>query len=73
EQDARLKGGAAEIRAQVHKDGTTHIDIDKVKGNRCQDIVKELASAMGGEVSEMKRKASCFQLPGELARTKVKI
>jgi hypothetical protein len=73
QRDTSYRGGSAEIKTQVYTDGTIRVDISKVKGTRCKDIVTELAQAVGGQVSEMKKKDSYFQLPGEPAKTGVKI
>jgi hypothetical protein len=73
EQGAGRRGGAAEIKAQVRLDGTALVDVDKVRGNRCEEIVQELAEAIGGEVSSVSRKNSFYQLPGEPTKTHVKI
>jgi hypothetical protein len=73
EPGAGRRGGAAEIKAQVRLDGTALVDVDKVRGNRCEEIVQELAEAIGGEVSSVSRKNSFYQLPGEPTKTHVKI
>ena len=73
EQRANRRGGAAELKTQIRADGTVLVDVDKVKGGRCEGIVRDLADAVGGEVSRMKKKDSFFQLPGEPAKTKVRI
>jgi hypothetical protein len=73
EQGVGRRGGAAEIKAQVRVDGTAMVDVDKVKGNRCEEIVQELAQAIGGEVSNMTKKDSYYQLPGEPTKIPVKI
>jgi hypothetical protein len=67
------RGGSAEIKAHVHIDGTALVDVDKVRGNRCEEIVRDLAQAVGGEVSGMTKKDSYFQLPGEPTKTQVKV
>ncbi|MCA1614087.1 MAG: hypothetical protein LC800_08035 [Acidobacteria bacterium] len=72
ERDRSRRGGAAEIKAQVSVDGIALVDVDKVRGNRCEEIVRDLAQAVGGEVSGMRKKDSYFQLPGEPAKTEVK-
>jgi hypothetical protein len=66
------RGGKAEVRAQVRADGTAWVDVDKVRGNRCEEIVRGLADAVGGAVSTAKPKDAYFQRPGEPARTRVK-
>lgn len=73
EQYPSRRGGDAEVKTQVHTDGTVWIDVDKVRGNRCQEIVSDLATAVGGQVSDMKKKDAYYQLPGEPTKTKVRI
>lgn len=73
ERTAARRGGAAEVRAQVRTDGSTWVDIDKVKGNRCEEIVSQLADAIGGEVSGTRKKDAYYQLPGEPAKTRVRV
>lgn len=73
ETDSARRGGAAEVKAQVRADGTTLIDIDCVRGNRCETIVSEFAEAIGGRVTGMTKKESYFQLPGEPTKTSVKV
>ena len=73
EQQASRRGGAAELKTQIRADGTVLVDVDKVKGGRCEGIVRDLAEAVGGEVSKMKKKDSFFQLPGEPAKAKVRV
>jgi len=55
ERDHSRRGGAAEIKAQVHLDGTALVDVDKMRGNRWEEIVRYLALAVGGEVSGMRK------------------
>jgi len=73
EQAAGQPGGPAEVRAQVRSEGTVWVDVEKVRGPRCKEIVSGLAQAIGGEISTMKHKDSSFQLPGEPTKTKVKV
>ena len=72
EPDRGQRGGAAEIRTQVRADGTLWIDVDRCRGNRCETIVQDIASAVGGVVVGSAKKEAWFQLPGEPARTRVK-
>ena len=74
-QDSNLgqPGGAAQIKAQVRSDGATWIDIDKCKGNRCETIVQQFATTIGGKVSSTRKKDAFFQLPGEPTKTQVKL
>lgn len=73
ERDAGRRDGAAEVKAQVHTDGTAWVDVDCIRGNRCETLVSELAQTIGGEVSSMTKKSAYFQLPGEPAKTRVKV
>ena len=73
ERDVSRRGRTAEVKAQVRTDGTTLIDIDCVRGNRCETIVSEFAQAVGGEVSELTKKDAYLQLPGEPTKTSVKV
>lgn len=66
-------GGAAEVKAQIRKDGSAWVDVDRIQGRRCEAIVAGLAEAMGGQASQVKKKDAWFQLPGEPAKTHVKI
>jgi hypothetical protein len=72
ERNTHQRGGAAEVRAQVRTDGTAWVDIDQVKGNRCEEIVSQLAEAIGAEVTGARKKDSYFQLPGEPTKTHVR-
>lgn len=66
-------GGAAQVQVQIQSDGTAWLDIEKVRGSRCEQIVAEVAEAMGGEVCRSGRKDAYFQLPGEPTKTGVKV
>lgn len=67
------RDGAAVVKAQVLADGTAWVDVDKIRGNRCEQIVQDLAEAVGGEVSGTEKKDAWFQLPGEPTKTKVQV
>ena len=69
----KRQDGLAEIKAKVLNDGTALIDVDRLQADRCHEIVKEFAEAIGGQVTEMKMKSASFQLPGEPARTNIKV
>lgn len=66
-------GGAAELRGQIGRDGTVQIDIHRVRGPRCAQIVQGVAQAMGGQVTSMTKKDAYFQLPGEPTRVKERV
>ena len=61
--EIRAHDSKAEIKTKVHTDGSALVDVDKVQGSECVDIVSQLASAMGGKMSDMKKKPSFFRLP----------
>jgi len=65
------EGGAATIKAQVGSDGRIHVDVDNVKGNRCEKILGELSKAVGGKASVVKKKPAYWQFPGEPTKVKV--
>lgn len=67
------RGGAAEVKAQVRKDGKVWMDVDRLRGNRCEEIVSRVAEAVGAEVNDMKKKDACFQLPGEPAQVRERV
>lgn len=71
EASAVQEGGAATIKAQVGSDGRIHVDIDNVKGNRCEKILGELSKAVGGKAIVIKKKPAYWQLPGEPTKVKV--
>jgi hypothetical protein len=73
EQDTSRRGGAATVKTQVRTDGTAWVDVDCLRGNRCESVVSELAQAIGGEVSSMAKKDVYFQLPGEPTKTRVRV
>lgn len=72
-EQAGRRGGAAEVKAQVRSDGRVWIDVDNIRGNRCEEIVSGFAEAIGAEVSGTKKKDAYYQLPGEPARTSVRV
>lgn len=65
-------GGAAEIRAQVHADGSATLEVDRLHGGRCQEIVQDLAAATGCAVEETVFKPAAFELPGEPVKPRVR-
>jgi hypothetical protein len=67
------RDGMAEIKAKVRNDGSVLIDVDRLQSNRCHEIVQEFAEAVGGQVTELKMKTACFKLPGEPAKTNIKV
>jgi hypothetical protein len=64
-------GGAATIKAEIDSKGEIKLDIDNIKGNRCEKILKEFTTAVGGKASSIKKKQAYWQNPGEPAKVKV--
>lgn len=62
--------GRAIVSACIASNGAIEVDIDCVKGNRCEQITAGVAKAIGGRVASMNKKRSWFELPGEPARVK---
>ena len=73
EKTNKRQDGSAEIKAKVLNDGTALIDVDRLQGSRCHEIVQDFAEAIGGQVTEQKTKSVSFKLPGEPARTTIKV
>lgn len=61
----------ATLSVRIEADGRSHLDIDHVKGNRCEKILKEYVVGTGGKATTIKKKSAYFQMPGEPARVKV--
>ncbi len=59
------KGGAARITTHVSKNGIATVDVSNIKGKRCEEIIRELARAIGGECVSSKKKSEYFQVPVE--------
>lgn len=66
-------GGKAEITARIRNNGTAVVDVDRIRGRRCEEIVSGLANAMGAKVSQTQKKEAYFQLPGEPTKTQVRV
>ena len=64
--------GKQELRAQIHKDGSSVLDVVEVKGPRCEEIVKRFAEATDGQIIAANRKDDYYCLPGELRRERVR-
>ncbi len=61
----------ATLKARIGTDGTSHLDIDHVKGNRCENILKDYATVTSGKATVIKKKSAFFQQPGEPAKVKL--
>ncbi len=65
--------GGAEIRTQVHADGSLCVDVKDVRGRRCRQIVADLADAVGGEVTATDWKDAYFGRAAEPTRTRERV
>ena len=64
--------GKQELHAQIHKDGSSVLDVVEVKGPRCEEIAKRFAEATCGQIIGTKKKDDYCCLPGELRRERVR-
>jgi hypothetical protein len=67
------RAGAAELKVQIRNDGTAWVDVDKVKGNRCEKIVADFAQSLEAQATGSRRKEAYYQLPGEPTKTRARI
>jgi hypothetical protein len=63
--------GKQELHAQIHKDGSSVLDVVDVKGPRCEEIARRFAEATDGQITATNKKDSYYCLPGELRRERV--
>lgn len=66
------RDGQAQIQSKIRQDGSLWVDVEKVKGNRCEKIVAEICQAVGGKPEHITRKASYYSFPGEPTKTRIK-
>ncbi|MBU0701129.1 DUF2997 domain-containing protein [bacterium] len=59
------KDGTARITTHILKNGVATVDVSNIKGRRCEEIIKGLSGAIGGECIEVRKKSEYFQLPTE--------
>ena len=48
------------------------VDIDGIRGTRCENIVTEFAQAVGGQITGQQKNEAYWQLPGEPVKTRVR-
>lgn len=73
ETSLRHGDGQARMKVQVREDGRLWVDVDGLRSKRCEEEISGLAEAVGGEITSMKKKLLGFTLPGEPARTRLKV
>ena len=72
ERKAPGNAAGAEVKLQVHSDGSAMVDIDKIRGKQCVQITDRLAKAMGAKISVTRKKGAFFQRPSRVS-SKAKI
>lgn len=65
--------GSAQLKVQVRNDGTAWVDVDTIKGKRCEKIVADLAQTIGAKTFRSMKKEAYYQLPGEPVKTGLRI
>jgi len=65
--------GLAVVETRVSADGNLSVDVDGLRGSRCDEIVQDIARAVGGKVTRTRKKEVLFTLPGEPTRTRVRV
>lgn len=71
---ARHGGGEARVAIVVDAAGNLTVDIDKVRGRRCENLLHGITTAIDGKVISKKIKPSYYDAePGESARPRTRI
>ena len=74
ELSGRHSDGAAKVAVVVDAAGNLTVDIDNVRGRRCESLLGDLTKAVGGQVRSKKLKPSYYDAePGESARPRTRI
>ena len=74
EDTAKLSDGAATVSAIVGATGEVTVDIENIRGSRCEKVLDGLAKAMGGQARNKKLKPAYYQSKlGESTRTRTRI
>lgn len=74
ELSGRHSDGAAKVAVVVDAAGNLTVDIDNVRGRRCENLLGDLTKAVGGQVRSKKLKPSYYDAePGESARPRTRI
>jgi hypothetical protein len=59
----RKPDGVAKVKTDIHDDGTAQIDVDNIRGSRCLRITSDLATEVGWDIVDERKKGACYQLP----------
>lgn len=71
---ARNGDGNAKVAVIVDAVGNVKVDIENVRGQRCERLLGDIAKAVGGKVRNKKLKPSYYEAePGETARKRTRI
>lgn len=73
--ETQSKGSApaASLTVRVARDGVAHVDIENVRGNRCEGMLARYAGDIGGQTRNKKLKPAYYQAgPGEPTKVGVK-
>ena len=73
EKPTKHSGGNAKITARVCEDGRVRLDVDQVRGRRCEKISTQFSKAVGGQVTAEKKKDSYFVLPQNSVQKNIKV
>lgn len=74
EQAGKLSDGAATVSAIVGATGEVTVDIENIRGSRCEKVLDGLAKAVGGKARNKKLKPAYYQSkPGESTRNRTRI
>lgn len=73
EPDGKHPDGRAKITARIDRRGVTHVDIDGIRGNRCESVLEGIADAVGGAVRNKRIKPNYYEAAAaEPARVKAR-
>jgi hypothetical protein len=63
--------GEARLTAHIDRQGIAHVDIEGIRGGRCEKILQNFADAVGGQAKNKRIKPDYYRVkPGEPARVK---
>lgn len=56
--------GAATVTTRIDTKGVVHVDIANIRGGRCEQVLGDVAAAVGGEVDTKTLKPDYYAVPG---------
>jgi hypothetical protein len=60
EAESKQEDGSAQITVQIDRRGVAHVDIEGVRGNRCEKVLQRVAEAIGGQVKNKRIKPDYY-------------